>query len=82
MTETLPGQINNAELFWDKASRAYVVRINGIEGRIAQPRNTRLYIYTFSFLGGRFKAPKEMHIQVKNLNPEAQPIFKNRFVKR
>lgn len=82
MTETVPGQINYAELFWDKDTRAYVIRINGIEQRIDQPRNKRFYIYTYPFLGGRFKAPKEMHIQVKNLNQEAQPLFKNRFVKR
>ncbi len=82
MTETLPGQINQAELFWNKPTREYVIRINGIEERVAQPRNKRLYVYTYPFLGGRFKAPQEMHILVRNLNPEAQPVFSKRYWKR
>jgi hypothetical protein len=82
MTETVPGQINQAELFWNKPTREYVIRINGIEERVAQPRNKRLYVYTYPFLGGRFKAPTGMHILVRNLNPQAQPIFSKRFSKR
>lgn len=79
MTETLPGVVNEAEVFWDKACREYVVRINGAEQRIAQPRNMGLYNYTYPFLGGRFKAPQTLTIRIKNLNPEARPLWEQWF---
>lgn len=79
MTETLPGVVNQAEVFWDKACREYVIRINGEEQRIAQPRNMGLYLYTYPFLGGRFKAPQTLTIRIKNLNPESRPLWEQWF---
>jgi hypothetical protein len=79
MTEAMPGEVNQAELFWDKSCRSYVVRINGIEEIIPQPRNMGFYLYTYPFLGGRFKAPQNMAIRIRNLNPEAAPLWKKWF---
>lgn len=80
LTETLPGEINEAECFWDKNRKEYVVRINGIEKSIPQPRKSLFYLYTYPFFGGKFTAHQNIKIRVKNLNPEAQPWLGGKFL--
>lgn len=79
LTETEPNAINQAECFWDKKTREYVVRINGHEKRISQPRGSLFYLYTYPFVGGRYRANHEMKIWVKNHNPEAESLVRKIF---